>query len=182
VSFDIANVDWKSVVRTVAPALATALGTPLAGVATKVITDALLGEDAPELITEEVLAEAVKSASPDQLIELKKASLQFEADMARLGVDIAKIEAGDRADARQREVLTGDHWTPRVLSGVVTVGFFGILFWILRFGVPEVGSDALLVMLGSLGTAWIGCMTFYFGTTSGSARKTDMIAKMEMNR
>jgi hypothetical protein len=108
VSFEIANVEWKSIVRAVAPALATALGTPLAGVATKVITDALLGEDAPEQLTEEVLADAVKSASPDQLIELKKANLQFEADMAKLGVDIAKIEAGDRADARQREIVTGD--------------------------------------------------------------------------
>lgn len=175
--FDITTIDWKSVIRTVAPALATALGTPLAGVATKVITDALLGESAPTEITEDVLAGAVRNATPDQLIELKKASIQFESDMARLGVDIAKIEAGDRADARHREIATGDQWTPRVLAGFVTLGFFGILFWILNNGVPETGGDALLVMLGSLGTAWIGCMTYYYGTTAGSATKTDMIAR-----
>lgn len=181
-SFDIKTVDWKSIVRTIAPALATALGTPLAGVATKVITDALLGSDAPEEVTEEVLAKAVRNASPDQLIELKKASIQFESDMARLGVDIAKIEAGDRADARHREIATGDQWTPRVLASFVTLGFFGILFWILNNGVPETGGDALLVMLGSLGTAWIGCMTYYYGSTAGSAKKTELIARAEALR
>lgn len=173
------DFDWKSVVRIVAPALATALGTPLAGVATKVIADALLGGDSPDEITEETLAQAVRNATPDQLIELKKAAMQFESDMARLGVDIAKIEAGDRANARQREIATGDVWTPRVLAGFVTLGFFGILFWILNNGVPETGGDALLVMLGSLGTAWIGCMTYYYGSTSGSAKKTDLIARAE---
>lgn len=175
------NFDWKAIVRTVAPALATALGTPLAGMATKVITDALLGEGV-DSATDDMLANAVRTASPDQLIALKEADLQFRKDMARLEIDLEQIAAGDRASARQREIATGDQWTPRVLSGSVTVGFFGILFWILNNGVPETGGDALLVMLGSLGTAWIGCMTYYFGSTAGSAKKTDLLARAEAIR
>ena len=36
---------------------------------------------------------------------------------------------------------------------------------------------ALLIMLGSLGTAWGMVMAFWFGTTNGSATKTELLAK-----
>jgi hypothetical protein len=38
-------------------------------------------------------------------------------------------------------------------------------------------SQALLLMLGSLTTAWGAVMAFWFGTTRDSARKTEIIAK-----
>jgi hypothetical protein len=37
-------------------------------------------------------------------------------------------------------------------------------------------SDALLLMLGSLGTAWTSVMAFWFGTTRQSENKTTMLA------
>lgn len=172
------NLDWKAVVRTVAPALATALGTPLAGMATKVITDALLGEGI-ESATDDMLANAVQTASPDALIKLKEADLQFKRDMARLEIDLEQIAAGDRASARQREVSTGDMWTPRMLAGGVTLGFFGVLTWLLSAGIPPNGGEALLVMLGSLGTAWAGIIAYYFGSSAGSRHKSDLLAKAE---
>jgi hypothetical protein len=172
------NFDWKAVVRTVAPALATALGTPLAGIATKVITDALLG-DGFENATDDMLASAVQSASPDALIKLKEADLQFKRDMARLEIDLEQINAQDRANARKRETDTGDLWTPRLLAGGVTAGFFGVLVWLLANGIPASGGEALLVMLGSLGTAWAGIMAYYFGTNAQSGRKTELLARAE---
>jgi len=61
------------------------------------------------------------------------------------------------------------------LSICVTVGFFGILFYIIRYGLPTSGSEALLMMLGALGTAWTGVMSFYFGSSAGSQRKDNTI-------
>jgi hypothetical protein len=43
--------------------------------------------------------------------------------------------------------------------------------------VPASSHDLLLTMVGVLGTSWVGCMGYYFGTSAGSERKTELLAK-----
>lgn len=170
------NFDWKALVQTVAPALATALGGPLAGLAVQTISTAVLGK--PDG-TEEEISAAIQSGGADALIEIKKANNEFAVKMKELGIRLEELENEDRANARQREIDTGDVWTPRLLTLFVTIGFFAVLFTLINGGVPERGGDALLVMLGSLGTAWAACVAYYVGTTAAGARKTEIIARAE---
>ena len=73
--------DWKSIVKTVAPILATALGGPLAGAATSAISQALLGKKDG---TETEIATILQTASPETLLALKKANQDFEVKMKEL--------------------------------------------------------------------------------------------------
>jgi len=164
-----------NLVRTVAPSIASAVGGPLAGMATRAISEALLGKSDG---TEQELENAVASATPEQLLALKKAEQEFAVKMRELDIDLERISNEDRDSARNREVSLRD-WTPRVLAGLITVGYFGVLFWMLRFGLPNTGSsEALLVMLGALGTAWGGVVAYYFGSSAGSKEKTEAMNRM----
>jgi len=163
-----------NLVRTVAPSLATAVGGPLAGMATRAISDALLGK--PDG-TEDELIDAAAKASPDQLLALKKAEQDFAVRMRELEIDLQRIDAADRSSAREREVKTGD-WTPRALAGAVTLGFFGVLGYMIAYGLPSQGGEALLVMLGTLGTAWGGIVSYYFGSSAGSKEKSEAMNRM----
>ena len=156
----------------VAPTIATALGGPLAGVAVKTLSSALFGhEDA----SEDQISEAMASASPDQLAAIKKIDADFKVQMKALDIDLERIAAGDRDSARQMQRDTKD-WVPKVLAVVITLGFFGILIWMLLNGMPKTGTEALLMMLGALGTAWTGVVNFYYGSSAGSKAKNDILA------
>ena len=161
-------------VKTVAPSLATAVGGPLAGMATRAISDALLGK--PDG-TEDELIDAAAKATPDQLLALKKAEQDFAVRMRELEIDLQRIDAADRSSAREREVKTGD-WTPKALAGAVTLGFFGVLGYMIAYGLPTQGGEALLVMLGTLGTAWGGIVSYYFGSSAGSKEKSEAMSRM----
>lgn len=164
-----------NLVRTVAPSIASAVGGPLAGMATKAISEALLGK--PDG-TEEELAQAATKATPEQLLALKKAENDFALQMRELDIDLERIAGADRDSARNREIKTKD-WTPKILAGGITVGYFGVLFYMLTHGLPTTGgSEAMLVMLGTLGTAFGGVMAYYFGSSAGSKEKTEALNRM----
>jgi hypothetical protein len=163
-----------NLVRTVAPSIATAVGGPLAGMATRAISEALLGK--PDG-TEDELLEAAKSATPEQLLALKQAEQNFVVRMRELDVDLERIANQDRGSAREREIKTGDY-TPKLLAAAVTFGFFGVLFWMIAYGLPVNGGEAMLVMLGTLGTAWGAIVSYYFGSSAGSREKTQAMNRI----
>lgn len=161
--------DWKKIVGAVAPGIATALGGPLAGVAVAALSEKLLGHGGG---TEEDVATAVLTGGGEALLKVKQAEQAFQVRMRELDIDIEKVHQVDRNSAREREIKAADSWTPRLLALFVTAGFFGVLAQLLIVGKPEVGGDALLIMLGSLGGAWIQVVSYYFGSSAGSAQKT----------
>jgi len=166
-----------NLVKTVAPSIATAVGGPLAGMATKMISEALLGK--PDG-TEDELLQAAKNATPEQLLALKKAEQDFAIKMRELDIDLERISNEDRNSARNREIKTKD-MTPRFLAAAVTFGFFGVLSWMIINGLPINGGEALLVMLGTLGTAWGAIVSYYFGSSAGSREKTDQLNQVLKN-
>jgi len=170
------SFDWKAIVRSIAPTIGTALGGPLGGVAGLALAK-VLGVPEGGDHDDTALAAAVQGATPDQLLALKKADQEFALKMQELGFkDLEALEAiaaGDRASARDREVKTQD-WTPKALGIFITLGFFSLLGLLLKIEPPSGSRDILNIMLGALGSAWINVISYYFGSSAGSARKTEL--------
>src|SRR5882757_7249945 len=163
--------DALHVLQTVAPTLARATLGPFGGLAATALA-AILGTPPGD---EQATNTALLSATPDQLMAFKKAEQDFQVQMRTLGISEDKLIYDDIANARARQIAIKDD-TPAILAYAITLGFFGTLGFMLWNGKPAVGGDALLVMLGSLGTAWAGVVSFYFGSSLGSARKDTALA------
>lgn len=157
----MSDFDFKAIIRTVAPGIATALGGPLAGMAVKAIGDAL-GMDAA---TEDTVAAAIKGASPDDLLKIKAAEQDFQVKMRALDIDLAKIGAEDRDSARKREAATGD-WTPRILACIVVVTWGLVQWFILHHVINDDMRELVMRVLGTLDAALMLVLAYYFGASA----------------
>lgn len=157
-------MEW---LKQIAPTLATALAGPLAGLAVDAISNAV-GIDPKDV--NKTISEGKLTA--EQIAQIKTAELAMAARAQELGLDFEKIAVDDRKSARQMQVAT-QSWIPGAMAIVVTLGFFGILIGLMTEHFKT--SDALMLMLGSLGTAWTGIISFYYGSSAGSQKKDELI-------
>lgn len=152
--------DWKAVVATVAPHLATALGGPLAGLATKTIVEAM---GLPEGSTEAEVETAVKNATPEQLLALKESNNRFKIKMQELAVNLEEIRYKNVQGARDM-MLKSRAKTPAILSWVVVVATIGLEGGLLYFGMPvNVPEVVVGRILGTFDTALGIVLTFWLG-------------------
>lgn len=168
-------MEFGSIIKTVAPWIATALGGPLGGMAVTAAAGALGLSDK----TEAAIKTALSGATPEQMLALKQADNDFAAKMQALGFEnletMTKLENEDRADARHREIEVKDR-TPKILGYIITAGFFGMLTAMLFKIIPNENRDILNIMLGALGTTFSAVTSYFYGTTRGSEAKTALLA------
>jgi hypothetical protein len=113
----------------------------------------------------------------------------FETKVTELILEREKIHLADIADARSTYARVQESekssWMAKnimpILTMVVTVGFFGMLGYMLKYEVPESNERIMDILLGSLGTAWITMVSFYFGSSKGSEDKSKHIIDMQKN-
>ena len=157
-------MDW---LKSIAPTIASALGGPLAGLAVDAVSKAI-GIDPKDV---QATIDSGKLTA-EQIASIKEAEIAMAARAQELGLDFEKLAVDDRKSARDMQNKTSS-WIPGVMAIVVTVGFFGILIGLMTEHFRT--SEALMLMLGSLGTAWTGIIAFYFGSSAGSQAKDQMI-------
>jgi len=161
--------DWKKALRTAAPVLATALGTPAAGAATKILTN-ILFPGKPGEATEDEIAAKVETISAGELLALKAADQQFAKDMEAFRIQELQVDAGDRANARAREVATKDVF-PKILAGATLLTFYVLVFVLVRAPIPDANRSAFDITLGAVVGAVTTVMAYYFGSSSSSRAK-----------
>jgi hypothetical protein len=176
-------MDWSKVasrIGSTAPLLGELIGGPIGlGVTTAaaLISHALGTPNDPQAVETALndpaaldklrQAEGANAAQLQQLV-VTQAHLAYQTNMAR-------IQARDRANARAMGVANKD-WVPKALAMAVTGGFFGILLLMVFKALPPENSNLVNVVIGALGTAWISIIGYYFGTSAGSMRKTELLA------
>jgi len=161
-------MDW---LKTIDPTIATALGGPLAGMAVSAISKAI-GCDPNEV--QDIISSGKLTA--EQVASIQLAELELKKQAQSMNLDFAKLIAEDKKSAREMQIATRS-WIPPVMALGVTCGFFGILFGLMYGQIQH--APQIDIMLGSLGTAWTGIISFYFGSSAGSQAKTELLSKAE---
>ena len=179
-------MDWSKVAANIgstAPLLAGLVGGPveLGVTAAAAIISHALGTPSDPTFVEPALndpgaLEKIRLAENANSLQLQQ--LVVIAAQARLAheSELACIQSDARANAQAMGTVNRD-WVPKVLAMAVTTGFFGILLLMAFQPLPGTNKDLVNVIVGALGTAWISIIGYYFGTSVGSMRKTELLAK-----
>jgi len=153
------NFDWKAFVTRIAPTLGHVLQGPLSGVAVAFLVGRLV--EGPVEDADAALSEVIGAQTPEMLAKLIALDEEFKKSLAALNIDDALLK--DVANAREREMTLRDR-TPAVLAAVVTGGLFAIIFMLIFVPIPADSMNIVNIMLGSLSTAWMTVISYYFGS------------------
>ena len=147
----------KNIVGAVAPTLGSAMGGPLGNMAMGKIAEVLgVSND------QKSIHQAIQNATPEQMLELKKAEQDFEVQMKMCIRDRFKLETQDKQNARN---IFSKDWTARIIGLFTIGGFLGYIF-LVTLQPPEQNSEALInLVLGYLGGLASAIISFYFGAS-----------------
>lgn len=126
--------------------------------------------------------------------EIRKANLQHEATMATLGLQENQVYLADTASARdnQTRVQTSKHsgWLSKNVHPVLALLIILLTFWMFWYIVfsgdnngsilaqrPEM-KDIIIYILGALTTVATQVVSYFFGSSSGSADKNKALEGM----
>ncbi len=170
---------WKDIGKAIsgaAPVLAGILTGP-AGLAVSA-AGTLLAECLGETPDPKNIAQRLQN-DPKALLALQRLEKEREQDI--LAFRRFQIESGvnNQSNARQREVDMaraghGAAWTTSLVAVIVTAGFFVMLGFVLD---QEQVSQAALLLLGSLGSAFGAVVNYYLGSSIGSQEKNRLLNK-----
>lgn len=176
-------MNWQDLGRTLAgiglPTLGGALAGPMGAVAGKAIADRLGAAEA----SPEVIAQAIE-ADPDALVRLRELEVEMAkvdaAKEARAAESTEKLLATAAADVQDaRKDRSSDPTRARLAWGslILLIGTLAAYAWLA----PADTQVWLLVIGAEIG--WVGMtMTFYFGTSVGSAKRADEISDLLRQR
>lgn len=151
-----------------APLLSTAIGGPvgaLASAAIGALAEALGTPATPEAVAKEI------ENNPQAATAVRK----IEAEQAP---DMLKAYLADVQDARAQTIKlveTGSSiaWGAPVISVLIVTGFLGLITGLMFKSVPD--NQVTLILFGALSAAFSQVVSYWLGSSAGSARSGDAI-------
>lgn len=165
-------MDWKKVLATLAPTVATALAGPLAGNAVADLAGLLgLADATPQAVQQHIEDGNLK---PEDIAAIRKLELAYQDHEKERGFKYAELAAQDVASARTLAASTKSN-TPTILSYCVLGGGAAMLTAILT-GAAKVDSVLAGSIVGYVVAEMRQVLTFWFGSSYGSKAKDDALA------
>lgn len=170
-------MNWTDILKGIAPTLASAALGPLGGIAVSAIGSAL-GMDAP---TQAKVAKAFTDGqlTPEALEKLKTLELDYQNQEKERGFKYAELEFKDRDSARSMAVTTHS-LTPSILTWMIVLLTL-VAEGALLFNQVPPGADPIIIgrVLGTMDSALVMVLSFWFGSNSNSQRKTELLAQAQ---
>ena len=172
--------DWLA---KVAPAVATVLGGPFAGIAVEVLAESLgvaKGTDMAGKV-EDILTSGKMTA--EQIAAVKVAEINLKARLKELDIKLEELAV------KREEVASGDRMNARLLfekgfqlitwlSLLTVVGFYAAIYYVLKGSIKGMDSNELLLVgtvIGYLAANTQQVYSYFFGSSSGSDKKNELL-------
>jgi len=138
--------------------------------------------------------ERAVATDPNLALQFKMALLQAEADaraheaqMNRQALEELNSRIADVASARSQTVELAKAgsaiaWGSPIVSVLAIVVFAGFVYMLFASAVPEGMKEALLLLGGSAATGYGMVLSYWLGSSSGSAQKTAALEKVAAGR
>ena len=138
--------------------------------------------------------ERAVATDPNLALQFKMALLQAEADaraheaqMNRQALEELNARIADVASARSQTVELAKAgsaiaWGSPIVSVLAIVVFAGFVYMLFASAVPEGMKEALLLLGGSAATGYGMVLSYWLGSSSGSAQKTAALEKVAAGR
>lgn len=119
----------------------------------------------------------------DKFVVDANTKAKIEQELQMLSITWAQMDANDRDSARKREMATNDT-TTRELAWVYTGGYFAMVICLIMgwVNIPPAHDKLLDVLMGVLTAGQYSVLTFYFGSSHGSAMKDTTIDRVVNHR
>ena len=165
-------MDWLNTLKTLAPTVASAMCGPLAGEAVSALIGVVGGQDAEDA---RKIIEGGRLTT-EQIGQLRQLELQFQENERERGFKYAELAFKDRDSARQANVAGATQRPLFWLSVMLLVLCLGTEITVLVRGLPQ-GTSELVVgrVLGLLDAIAMTVLAYWYGTSSSSAVKTQML-------
>lgn len=162
------------VLKDIAPTAVAALAGPYAPLAAGVMRKVMGNENSSDAELEDAILAA--AGDPEAVVKLREIEAAMTAQEQQLGIEFERLAVEDRKDARllARETTL---WPQITLSSLFVVGYFIVLGLFFSDTLQAPASEAFVLMLGVLTGGVPQVMSFWLGSSSGSAKKTDMMKR-----
>lgn len=173
-------MNWKKLGQAIAehaPLLGAVLPIPGAKVVCTAVAEAFGADDNDPAD----IAAKIAAAGPEAYVKLREIETAHAEEIGKLAQAQMVSELADRQDARQRELaLAGStgrrDWMQLALATAIVVGFLAICVVVFRTGVKTEMKDLAMVVIGVIAKIVSDIYAYYFGSSDGSRRKTEIMA------